>query len=81
MGIGVSIVIAAIGAILYFATDATVSGLNLDVVGIILMVAGAVGLLWSLIVMAMARSRRPSDEVVVEREYGRPVYPGDDLRA
>ena len=44
MGIGVGIFLIVVGAILTFAVDATVAGLDLDVVGWILMLAGAAGL-------------------------------------
>jgi hypothetical protein len=47
MGIGVSIFLLAVGAILTFALNATVSGINLDTVGIILMVVGIIGLVMS----------------------------------
>jgi hypothetical protein len=49
MGIPVSIFLIAAGAILAFAVDATTSGLNLHTVGWILMAAGLVGLVLSLI--------------------------------
>jgi hypothetical protein len=48
MGIGVSLVLIAAGAILTWAVDATVSGLNIHTVGVILMIVGLVGLLLSL---------------------------------
>jgi hypothetical protein len=48
MGLGVSLVLIAIGAILTFAVNATVSGVNLDSVGWILMIVGLVGFLLSL---------------------------------
>jgi hypothetical protein len=51
MGIGVSIFLLAIGAILYFAVSATVSGISISTVGVVLMVVGAIGLLFSLIVL------------------------------
>jgi hypothetical protein len=44
MGIGVGIFLIVVGAILTFAVNATVAGLDLDVVGWILMLAGAAGL-------------------------------------
>lgn len=47
MGIGVSIFLLAIGAIMTFALNAEVSGINLDTVGVILMVVGVIGLLMS----------------------------------
>jgi beta-lactamase regulating signal transducer with metallopeptidase domain len=48
MGIGVSLILIAAGAILTWAVNATVSGLNIHTIGVILMVVGAVGLVLSL---------------------------------
>jgi hypothetical protein len=48
MGIGTSLFLIAVGAILYFAVNATVSGLEIATVGLILMVVGIVGLVISL---------------------------------
>jgi hypothetical protein len=48
MGISGSLLLIAIGAILKWAVTATVSGVNLTTVGVILMVVGAVGLVLSL---------------------------------
>jgi hypothetical protein len=51
MGIGASIVIMAIGAILTFAVEAgSAEGFNINTIGIILMVAGAIGLLMTLLI-------------------------------
>ena len=66
MGIGTSLLLIAVGAILYFAVDANVSGLEISTVGIILMVVGVLGLLISLF---MINSARRSDTVVRDREY------------
>jgi type IV secretory pathway VirB3-like protein len=44
MGIGVSIFLLALGAILAFAIDVQTSGIDLNTVGVILMVVGAIGL-------------------------------------
>ena len=49
MGIGVSLILVAAGAILTWAVDATVSGLNIHTIGVILMVVGIVGLILSLV--------------------------------
>jgi uncharacterized protein DUF6458 len=49
MAIGTSIVLIAVGAILKFAVTATVSGVSLATVGVILMLVGILGLLISLI--------------------------------
>ena len=48
MGISVSLIFIAVGAILKWAVTATVSGVDLGTVGIVLMIVGAVGLLLSL---------------------------------
>ena len=49
MGIGVSVFLIAVGAILAFAIDVTTDGVNLDTVGVILMVVGGIGLLASML--------------------------------
>jgi hypothetical protein len=49
MTIGVSIFLIAVGAILAFAVTATVEGIDLAMVGWILMGVGALGLLLSLL--------------------------------
>jgi hypothetical protein len=70
MGIGVSIFLIAVGAILTFATDVSVSGLSLDVVGVILMLVGALGLVMTLLVWGPRRRVErvaPTREVVEER--------------
>lgn len=49
MGIGVSVFLIAVGAILAFAIDFTTDGVNLDTVGVILMIVGGIGLLASML--------------------------------
>lgn len=49
MGIGVSLILIAIGAILDWAVNATVSGVDINAVGAVLMIVGGVGLLISLV--------------------------------
>jgi len=48
MGIGVSLILIAVGAVLAFAVHATTSGVNIHTVGWILLAVGAVGVLLSL---------------------------------
>ncbi len=48
MGLGVGLFLIAVGAILTFAINASVSGVDIDVVGWILMGVGLVGILLSL---------------------------------
>jgi hypothetical protein len=50
MGIGASIFLIAIGAILTFAVHVTVSGLDLSTIGVILMVVGGIGLAATLLI-------------------------------
>jgi len=57
MPTGISIFLIAAGAILYFAVSTSVSGLNLDTVGVILMIVGGLGLVVSLLMLATARGR------------------------
>ena len=64
MGIGTSLFLLAVGAILYFAVDADISGLEIKTIGIILMVIAVIGLLISLFFLSQAR-RGPVDRTVV----------------
>jgi len=74
MGIGTSIFLIAVGAILKFAVTATVSGIQLATVGVILMVVGIVGLLISLVWLMQARSRVVAAPVARERVVERDPY-------
>ena len=47
--LGLSLLLVAVGAIFAFAVNATVSGLDIQTVGIILMIVGAVGVLASML--------------------------------
>lgn len=60
MRIGASLVLIALGAILKFAVTVRTSGLDIGVVGVILMIVGVVGL---LITMAMMFSRRRTEVI------------------
>jgi len=70
MGIGTSILIMAAGAIMAFAVDVdNAEGFNINTIGIILMVAGALGLVASMFIFG-PRTRRGE----VEGPNGRTVY-------
>src|SRR3954452_13269280 len=71
MGIGGSIFLLAVGAILAFAVDAQVSGIDINVVGWVLMIAGLVGLAITIWYM---NSRRRT--VVTEQRVVPGVAPG-----
>ena len=49
MGLGVSLILIAAGAILAWAVDVTTTGFNLNTIGYILLVVGIVGALLSLV--------------------------------
>lgn len=72
MGIGTSIFLMAMGAILRYAVADAIEGVDLSTVGLILMIAGLAGIVISFLMMTMARDR--GDGVVVrERRYTDPA--------
>ena len=86
MNIGASIFLLVVGAILAFAVNVTTHGLNVNIVGVILMITGATGILMSLLSW---NSRAPwyrrrrviipgpvldGDHIIEERHYER-SYP------
>jgi protein-S-isoprenylcysteine O-methyltransferase Ste14 len=81
VGIGGSIFLIVVGAILTFAVDVSLSGLDLNVVGVVLMLAGAVGLILTLWFWNSRRrtvvTSHPADERRVVRETYREVPPTD----
>jgi len=68
MGIGTSIFLIAVGAILYWAVDATISGLEIHTIGLILMICGAIGLVISLFFIGSFRRGSTDRTVVRERD-------------
>ena len=76
MGIALGIVFLAVGAVLAFAVNATVSGVDIATVGVILMVVGALSIVLDLIVF-MPRRRRTT--VVEEGAGGRRVTRDSDV--
>lgn len=71
MGIGGSVALLALGAILTFALDIRVGWLDLDVVGWILMAAGAVGLILTMTVWN--RRTRPVGTITSDPMVDEPV--------
>lgn len=77
MGIGASVLLIAIGAILTFALNVQVGFLDLDVVGWVLMAAGVVGLIFTTLIWGPRRrgvvTRETTDDPAVPRstEYRR----------
>ncbi len=68
-GIGGSLFLVAIGAILYWAVSVEAEGFNLNTIGLILMIVGVVGLILTLIMTASAEktARDDKDVTIVER--------------
>ena len=64
MTIGIGITLAAIGAILYFAVSATIAGVSINTIGVILMIAGAIGAIAATIAAQRAPSDRRNDPAV-----------------
>ena len=67
MATGISLFFLAVGAILTFAIDTNVSGVDIDTIGVILMVIGLLGMLFSLVLWDNWTPRRRDDELVVDR--------------
>ena len=67
MTVGGSIFLIAVGAILRYAVTDSISGIDLATIGLILMIAGIVGLVIGLFMYANA-SRRTAPAAPVERE-------------
>jgi hypothetical protein len=72
MTIGGSIFLIAVGAILYFATNLRVAHITIDTVGLILMIAGAVGLILGFVQQGMWRRQARREVVVEDRADPRP---------
>ena len=71
MTIGGSIALMVIGAILRFGITWQPAHIDLQVIGVILMIAGTAGLIISLVFLARRRGR-PQTEVYEERRYTEP---------
>jgi hypothetical protein len=69
MGIGVSVFLIAAGAIMTFAIEVeSTEGININTIGIILMVVGAVGLVMTALVFGPRRRAMEGGTVVERRE-------------
>ena len=72
MTMGTGLVLFAIGAILRYAVQDSISAIDLPTVGLILMIVGAIGFVIGAI-WAFGH-RRPAEQVVVERDPRDPRY-------
>jgi hypothetical protein len=78
MTTGGSIFLIAVGAILRYAVTATVSGISVQTVGLILIIAGVLGLVLSLFYAFSLGPRR--GQVVRDRVIERDAYEDPPLR-
>ncbi len=72
MTIGGSAALIIIGAILRFGVTWKPAHVDLQVIGVILMIAGVLGLIISVVFMVMKRNDRRSAQVYEERRYTEP---------
>jgi Zn-dependent protease with chaperone function len=73
MSIGGSVALIVIGAILRFAVTYHAKYINIQAIGVILMIGGAAGLVASIaLVVSRRRERRPPTEVIERRRYTEP---------
>lgn len=80
-GVGLSILLIAIGAILKFAVSVTGHGFNIQTIGVILIIVGIIGLVVSLVFFGVGSwgGMRGSRTRVVD-EYDNPDIPGERRR-
>ncbi|MCL4288021.1 MAG: hypothetical protein KJ006_10310 [Thermoleophilia bacterium] len=76
MGIGISLILIAAGAVLAWAVETEVSGLDITVVGVILMVVGGLGVLLSLAFWSSWGGLGTHRETVVREDRERVVDRG-----
>ena len=76
MGLGTSILLIAVGAILRFAVSVSTRGFSLHTIGLILMIVGIVGLVISLLWMTVWADRQ---RAVPVRRRDTPVTPDGDI--
>ena len=80
MGIGVGLFLIDVGALLTFAVSDPISGVDLGMIGVILMVVGALGLVLSLLFWSSFSPRRRRERIVDqdiapgERRIDREIY-------
>lgn len=66
-GIGGSLFLVAVGAILYWGVSVEGEGFNLNTIGLILMVVGAIGLVLTMIMSGSDRGNGDKDVTIIER--------------
>ncbi|MDQ6615377.1 MAG: DUF6458 family protein [Actinomycetota bacterium] len=74
MGLGTSIFLIAVGAILDYAVSVQTQGFNLHTIGFILMIVGAIGVVLSLVFWSSWGGFHSNRETVVEAAPRRRLY-------
>lgn len=74
MGLGGCIILIAVGAILTFATDWEMKGANLDVIGLILMAVGIIGVVTFTSIAKRRRVVVPPTTPIIDEERGNRPY-------
>jgi hypothetical protein len=69
---GVSVFLILAGAILRFAVTWSPANINLQMIGVILMIGGVAGLIASVVLMNMRNRSKRSAEVFEQRRYIEP---------
>jgi uncharacterized protein DUF6458 len=72
MSVGVSVLLIIAGAILRFAVTWSPTNVDLQVIGVILMIGGGCGLVAAITVMVIRNRNRRSAQVYEERRYTQP---------
>lgn len=65
-GIGGSLFLIALGAVLYWAVSVEAEGFSINTIGLILLIVGVIGLVLTLI-MTASTADRDKDVTIVER--------------
>ena len=72
MSVGISAFLLILGAILRFAVSWSGNYVDLQIVGLIFMIGGGIGLIASIVIAVMKRRNRGSAQVYEERRYVEP---------
>ena len=80
MSIGASIFLIAVGAIVRYAFTFEIEGVNREALGLILMIAGAVGLAVSILYMVIASDREKRAQQAYYDQQPPPAQPDDRTR-
>jgi hypothetical protein len=85
MGLGVSLILIAVGAILTWAVDVHANGLNVTAIGVILMIVGLIGFVLSLAFWSswwgpgyFGRGAAPAGRTIRRRRVAAPAAPVEE---